>query len=86
MPTKKPSLLAKTFLGIIKVYRYFISPLIGSHCRYYPSCSEFTKEAISAHGALKGGWLGIKRISRCHPYHQGGHDPVPLASELTNQK
>lgn len=86
MPTRKPSFLARAALSLIKTYRYLISPLLGQHCRYYPSCSAFTKEAICEHGAIKGGWLGIKRICRCHPFQQGGYDPVPLSSELTNQK
>lgn len=86
MPAQKPSLLSQIFLGIIDTYRYLISPLIGQHCRYYPSCSAFTREAILEHGALKGGWLGIRRICRCHPYHEGGYDPVSKLSESTNRK
>ena len=86
MPAQKPSLLSKLFLGIIDTYRYLISPLIGQHCRYYPSCSAFTREAILEHGGLKGGWLGIRRICRCHPYHEGGYDPVSKLSESTNRK
>jgi putative membrane protein insertion efficiency factor len=86
MPADKPSLLSKVFLGIINSYRYLISPLLGQHCRFHPSCSAFTKEAIQEYGAVKGGWLGIKRICRCHPYHQGGYDPVPKPSASTQQK
>lgn len=86
MPTQKPSHLARALLLLIKTYRYLLSPLLGQHCRYYPSCSAFTKEAICEHGAIRGSWLGIKRICRCHPFHQGGFDPVPRSSELTNQK
>ena len=62
---------------LIKGYRYFISPLLGSNCRFYPTCSSYTLEAIERYGLLRGGWLGIKRISRCHPYNDGGVDPVP---------
>ncbi|AEL24315.1 UPF0161 protein yidD [Cyclobacterium marinum DSM 745] len=61
----------------ILIYQYAISPLIPRSCRYYPTCSQYTKEAILKHGVLKGGWLGIKRIGRCHPWGGQGHDPVP---------
>ncbi|WP_339901872.1 membrane protein insertion efficiency factor YidD [uncultured Cyclobacterium sp.] len=61
----------------ILIYQYAISPLIPRSCRYYPTCSQYTKEAIMKHGVLKGGWLGIKRIGRCHPWGGQGHDPVP---------
>lgn len=74
---EKQSLMAYLFLGIIHFYRYCISPFIGSRCRFYPTCSTYGLEAIKIHGALKGGWLTLKRISRCHPLSQGGEDPVP---------
>jgi len=63
--------------GVIRGYQLFLSPLLGSNCRYYPTCSHYTYEAIDKHGALKGSWLGLKRISRCHPWHKGGVDLVP---------
>jgi putative membrane protein insertion efficiency factor len=62
---------------IIKIYKVIISPFFPSSCRFYPSCSEYTSEAIHKHGAIRGSWLGIKRISKCHPFHPGGFDPVP---------
>lgn len=61
----------------IKFYQYFISPLTGQNCRYYPTCSAYTVEALEKHGSLKGTTLAVKRILRCHPFHAGGFDPVP---------
>jgi putative membrane protein insertion efficiency factor len=62
---------------LIKFYQYFISPLIGANCRYYPSCSAYALEAIEKYGSLKGTTLAVKRVLRCHPFHAGGFDPVP---------
>jgi len=62
---------------LIRGYQLAISPLFGPSCRFYPSCSHYAMEAIEAHGALRGTWLAIRRISRCHPFHEGGFDPVP---------
>lgn len=64
-------------IGIIKFYQKVISPLTPPSCRFYPTCSHYGLEAIEKHGALKGGWLTIRRISKCHPFHEGGFDPVP---------
>lgn len=62
---------------LIRVYQVALSPLLGPNCRYYPTCSHYAIEAIETHGSLRGAWLAIKRISRCHPWHEGGFDPVP---------
>ena len=67
---------AATFL--IRVYQWTLSPLLGPACRFYPSCSQYALEAIERFGCLRGGWLAVKRLSRCHPWHPGGYDPVPV--------
>ncbi|WP_143759776.1 membrane protein insertion efficiency factor YidD [Halomonas sp. TD01] len=69
--------LAIVMIGCIKVYQYTISPLLGPRCRFWPSCSSYTVEAIQVHGPFKGGWMALKRIIRCHPGSTGGIDPVP---------
>ena len=69
--------LAKLMLLLIRFYQYAISPLIPPRCRFTPTCSQYAVEAVQKHGALKGGWLTLKRIARCHPFGGSGHDPVP---------
>ena len=64
-------------LALIRFYQHGLSPLLGSNCRFYPTCSHYTYEAIAKYGVLKGGWMGLRRIGRCHPWHAGGYDPVP---------
>jgi len=64
-------------LGLIRIYQMTLSPFVGRGCRYMPTCSQYTYEAISRFGTSKGIWMGIKRLSRCHPFHAGGYDPVP---------
>jgi hypothetical protein len=66
---------------LIRAYQLAISPLLGPRCRFYPSCSQYGLEAIEQHGALRGTWLTVKRIARCHPWHEGGFDPVPACSK-----
>lgn len=62
--------------GLIKLYRKWISPLKKPSCRFYPTCSQYALDAIGRYGALKGSWLAVKRILKCHPFHPGGYDPV----------
>ena len=67
----------RVFLFLIDVYRRYISPLKSPCCRYIPTCSEYAMIAIERYGAMRGGWLALKRSLRCHPFHEGGYDPVP---------
>lgn len=71
------AIIAKLFIGLIKIYKYSISPLLGPACRYTPTCSEYGIEAISKYGPFKGGWLALKRLASCNPWGGHGHDPVP---------
>jgi len=69
--------MRQLLIAIIKFYGIFISPLLGNHCRFHPSCSGYALEAIELHGAFKGSYLTLKRLLKCHPFHPGGLDPVP---------
>ncbi len=71
------SIPKRILLGLIRFYQIFISPLFPPSCRFTPTCSHYTYEAIMKYGVIKGGWLGAKRIARCHPFNPGGYDPVP---------
>lgn len=86
MPTKFPNPISWLIIKLVRFYQLFISPIIGPRCRFYPSCSHYTIEAIQVHGILKGGWLAIKRIGRCHPGNPGGVDPVPPCCCSTHNK
>ncbi len=64
-------------LGLIKAYQYGIRPMLGQRCRFFPSCSEYTAEAIGEYGVIRGSTMGALRLAKCHPFHAGGYDPVP---------
>ncbi len=64
-------------IAFVQLYRWFLSPLLGRNCRFYPSCSSYALEALERHGAVHGTWLATRRVCRCHPWNPGGYDPVP---------
>ncbi len=68
-------------IALLRIYQYVVSPLLGNHCRFYPSCSAYAVEAISLYGPWQGFWMALKRLLRCHPWHPGGYDPVPRESD-----
>jgi putative membrane protein insertion efficiency factor len=74
---RKASPGARMLLGLLAGYRKFVSPLLGPRCRFYPSCSAYAVEAVDLHGAVRGSWLAVRRLARCHPFHPGGLDFVP---------
>ena len=73
---KVGDIIKNILLGSIKLYKYAISPLLPDSCRFVPTCSEYSAEAIERYGAVKGSYLSVRRILRCHPFHNGGYDPV----------
>ena len=79
-------MIQSIFLGLIRSYQYFISPLLGPACRFHPSCSVYTFDAIRYNGTVKGLYLGFRRILRCHPFHPGGYDPAPRPAPANYEK
>ena len=77
MPNAVSRALARPLIGLVRLYRLVLSPWLGRNCRFQPTCSSYAIEALQVHGALKGSWLAIKRIFRCHPWGGSGYDPVP---------
>ena len=74
-------LIQRLAIGVIRLYQHTFSRLLPAACRYRPSCSEYAIQAVQAHGVVKGLWLGLRRILRCHPFAVGGYDPVPLSGQ-----
>ena len=77
--------MKRIVLLLIRGYQLALSPLLGRHCRFLPTCSQYAFEAVQRFGAFKGSWLGLRRILRCHPFHAGGHDPVPELQEVKSK-
>ena len=77
LPRSIPALLAWPLIMLVRGYQLFLSPFLPPSCRYTPSCSAYAIEALQRHGALRGSWLAVRRIARCHPFRPGGYDPVP---------
>ena len=69
--------MRRLLIFLISCYKICLSPFMGNNCRFYPSCSSYAQEAIDAHGVIKGSYLALLRVARCHPWHKGGEDPVP---------
>ena len=77
-------MIKRLVLMLVRGYQLLVSPFLGNNCRFYPTCSSYMLEAIELHGVVHGFWMGLRRVSRCHPYHEGGVDPVP-GSELEQE-
>lgn len=73
------SVASRIACGVVRGYQLFLRPLLPAACRFEPSCSEYARGALSGHGVIRGGWLTLRRLARCHPFHPGGYDPPPGA-------
>jgi uncharacterized protein len=78
--------MKKILIFLIRIYQWTLSPYLGSCCRFYPTCSNYALEAIKEFGALKGSFLALKRVLKCHPFHPGGYDPIPKKRKKTSQE
>lgn len=79
-----PGIGARLVIGLIRLYQIALSPVFGGRCRFHPSCSHYGLEAVATHGAVRGSWLAIRRIGRCHPWNEGGFDPVPPTPDVSS--
>lgn len=70
-------MLNRILIALVQLYRWCLSPMLGQNCRFHPSCSQYALDALRQHGAMRGSWLALRRLLRCHPWHPGGYDPVP---------
>ena len=77
--------MTRILIWLIAAYRRWVSPFLGPRCRFAPSCSAYAAEALQTHGFFRGSWLAVRRIARCHPFHPGGHDPVPLPDQKVHE-
>lgn len=84
--TDRAPITAWPFIILIKVYQFTLSPLVGRQCRFHPTCSWYGLEAYRRFGAIKGTWLTLRRLARCHPFHAGGYDPVPPAAQRRDNR
>jgi putative membrane protein insertion efficiency factor len=75
----------RLLVWLLRAYQLLVSPMLGQNCRFYPSCSSYAIEAVEVHGAARGAWLALRRLGRCHPWHAGGIDPVPVPSRPPGQ-
>lgn len=75
--------MRRTLVTLIRAYQWLLSPFLGQNCRYHPSCSHYAVEAVERHGPVRGTWMALRRVGRCHPWHEGGYDPVPPAASST---
>jgi uncharacterized protein len=73
-------------IGLLRMYRFFISPLYGQVCRYHPTCSAYALEAVTVHGSIRGSWYALRRLASCHPWSDGGYDPVPGTGRETSDQ
>ncbi|MBY4946433.1 membrane protein insertion efficiency factor YidD [Cupriavidus respiraculi] len=78
--------MKRILLALLRIYKIALSPYVGSQCRFLPTCSDYAREAIDCHGAGRGSWLAARRLCRCHPFANGGYDPVPPASSVPSDQ